>query len=139
MSSAAQPEWRAEYEAARAGAAYFDLSDWTQIELRGDDRAKFLHNLCTNDIKGLAPGAGCEAFLLNVQGKILFHVLVFSEPEALLLFTVPGEAERLLAHLDRYLIREQVTLYDRAADWTSLLMSGPKATLALESMVDVRA
>ena len=121
-------EWLSQYATLRAGAAWFDLHGWSQLELQGADRAKFLHNLCSNDIKGLAPGAGCEAFLLNVQGKILFHVLVFSGPDALVLFTAPGHAERLLAHLDRYLIREQVILHDRTSEWASLLIAGPRAS-----------
>src|SRR5580692_8832276 len=95
----------ADYLALTAGAGLVDFSDRTQIELRGDDRAKFLHSFCTNEIRRMVVGAGCEAFILNVQGKILGHVLVFCDPEALVVETVPGEAARLMAHLDRYLIR----------------------------------
>ncbi|MGH7199269.1 MAG: hypothetical protein ACREJB_01600, partial [Planctomycetaceae bacterium] len=54
---------RGEYRAARETCAVFDLSGRTQMELTGDDRAKFLNNFCTNDIKRLAPGQGCEAFV----------------------------------------------------------------------------
>ncbi len=95
---------------ADAGAGLVDFGDRTQIEIAGDDRARFLHNLCTGEIRKLAPGAGCEALLTNVQGKILAHVLIFSGPDSLVLETVPGQAEKILAHLDRYLIREKVEL-----------------------------
>ena len=43
------------YTAALTGAALFDRSDAAKIELTGPDAAMFLGNLCTNDIKKLAP------------------------------------------------------------------------------------
>src|SRR2546425_116029 len=66
-----------EHGFARRTAAIADRSLLSKIELRGSDRAKFLHNLCTNDIKGLAPGRGCEAYFANIQGKILAYVRVW--------------------------------------------------------------
>jgi aminomethyltransferase len=45
---------RAEYGAARQGAALFDLSHRGKVEVAGGDAGTFLHNLTTNDIKGLA-------------------------------------------------------------------------------------
>src|SRR5437867_4078003 len=51
----------AEYRAALDGAAVFDVSHRGKIEARGPDAATFLQNLCTNEIKNLAPGSGCEA------------------------------------------------------------------------------
>ena len=65
-------------QALRHGIGYRDLSGRTQIELAGADRAKVLHGLCTNDIKRLAAGDGCEAFLANVQGKTTAYVTYFA-------------------------------------------------------------
>jgi len=122
-----------QYAALTRGAGLVDFSDRTQLELTGADRAAFLHNLSSNEIRKLAPGEGCEAFLLNVQGKIVGHVLVFCG-DSLVLETVPGEAEKLLAHLDRYLIREKVTLQDRSGDWAELLLAGAEAAQRLQSL-----
>ena len=55
----------------------FDLGERTQLELTGGQRAKFLNGFCTNDVAGLSPGQGCEAFICNIQGKVLGHVAVF--------------------------------------------------------------
>lgn len=103
----------------------------SHIELTGRDRASFLHNFCTNDITSLKPGQGCEAFLCNVKGRVLGHVTVFAEPDSLWLETVAGAAPALIAHLDRYLIREDVQLHDRTADVAELHVVGPQAVLAL--------
>ena len=126
------------YQALSEGAGLVDFSDRSLVELRGDDRATFLHNFCTADIRKLAPGAGCEAFVLNAQGKILGHVLVFSEPDALVLETVPAEAAKLMAHLDRYLIRERVTIGDRGQERAEWLLAGPKASEVLARALPVQ-
>lgn len=69
----------------------------TQIELTGADRARFLHNLCTNDILRLHPGSGCEAFLTTAQGKTVGLVSVFCAADSLIMETVAGQAELLIA------------------------------------------
>lgn len=124
-----------EHQALTRGAGLVDLTERTRIELTGDDRASFLHNLSTNDIKGLAAGSGCEAFLLNARGHVLGHVFVICRPQSLVIETVPGQQESLLAHLDRYLIREKVELHPRTADWGELLLAGPRAAELLSSLL----
>src|SRR3712207_7854594 len=46
---------RAEYDHARAGAVLFDRSHAGTVEVAGRDALTFLHNLCTNDVRGLPP------------------------------------------------------------------------------------
>ena len=109
-----------------------------EIEIAGEDRNRFLHDLYTAEIRKLPAGAGCEAFLTNVQGKILAHGLVFSGPDVLVLETVPGQSEKILAHLDRYLIREKVTLCDRSLDWAEWLLVGPAADQVVRTLTGRR-
>lgn len=108
-----------------AGAA--DMGPRTQIEMSGRDRATLLHGLCTNDIKRLAPGRGCEAFLTNVQGKVAGYVYVFCCDESIVLETSPGQAEKIIGGIERYIVREKVTMRDRSSDWPELLLAGPQA------------
>lgn len=129
----------AEYEAARHSAAILDRSALSKIEVSGRDRAKFLNNLCTNDVKGLAPGWGCEAFFTTVQGKIMAYVRVIAGAESLWIDTVPGAAGPLLAHFNRYLIMEKVELADRTTDFAQVTVIGPRAnevvSAATESVI----
>lgn len=124
----------AEHRAAREGAAVADVSDRTQIELTGDDRATFLHNLCTNDIRKLSPGHGCEAFLLDAQGRILAYLFVLAEADSLIVEASPGHTEAILSQLDRYLIREKVELTDASQRWGELLVLGPKVAELLSGL-----
>lgn len=104
----------------------------TLIEICGADRASFLHNLCTNDIRKLELGQGCEAFFTDVKGKVLLHCLLYCEPDAIVLSATGGFAEAILPHLDKYLIREDVTLTDRSEDWSEIFVSGTAAFRFLE-------
>ncbi len=131
-----QPDGRSQAEAYRQltqQAAFVDLSDRTKLQLTGKDRAAFLHNLCTQDIKRMQPGEGCEAFLTNVQGKVLGHVLVFCGEDSLDLDTVAGAAEPLLMHLDHYLITEDVAFADQTTELSEFLLAGPRLVERLAS------
>ncbi len=129
--------WLAEYEALTQGAGLVDLAERTKIELQGADRAAFLHNLCTNDIRKLEPSAGCEAFMTTIQGKILAFVFVFSgsDPEgaSLVIETVAAQGEKLRRHFDKYLVREKVEIIDRSNDWAGWLLAGSRAEQVLQS------
>jgi folate-binding protein YgfZ len=113
-----------QYQALRQGFGVVELADWSSVTLTGRDRQAFLNNFCTNDVKRLQPGEHCEAFVTNVKGKIVGHALVHCRENELVLVTVPGQAEKLIAHLDRYLIREDVQLRDSTAERKYLLLAG---------------
>ena len=102
------------YEASTGGSGVFTLSQWSVVRLYGEDRTIFLHNMCTNEIKALPSGKCCEAFFTDVKGKILAHAIVLIFDEYLELLTVPGQAEGIIAHLERYIIREDVKLEDQS-------------------------
>lgn len=102
----------------------FDARDRTQIELTGEDRAKFLHGFCTNDIKHLQPGQGCEGFLTNIKGKVVGHVFVFATETSLWLDTVAGQGDAIISHLDHYLIREDVQFIDHSMRRGELFVTG---------------
>jgi len=106
----------------------------TQIELTGEDRAKFLHNLCTNEIKKLQPGQGVEAMLLDARGHVLFLGIVFCRTGSLVIDTMHDQGERLLAHLNKYQIREQVEFHDRTADWAEIIVAGCRSVETLEKL-----
>jgi folate-binding protein YgfZ len=131
-----------EYRRARAGAGLLDVSPRGKVELTGPEAAQFLHNLCTNNVNDLALGAGCEAFLTTNKAKVVapvdvYHVRLHDGRDALWLDTPPGLAEKVLKHLDHFLISEQVEFADRTREFAQMHLSGPQATAVLEkALVD---
>lgn len=129
-----QPDFgnpEAEYQAAAETAAVFDVSDRTQLRMTGPDRRTFFHGFCTNDIKGLQSGFGCEAFLCNVKGRLLGHVFVFADEDSLWIESVPGQGEALTSHLNKYHLVEELELVDRTQERAEFLVSGPQAAQQL--------
>lgn len=112
MSYRNDETFAAEYEALTTGCGYHALANWSVVALTGADRQSFLHNMCTNDVRKLSIGEGCEAFCTDVKGKIVALVFALLLDDSLLLLTVPEQAERIISHLDRYIIREDVQLAD---------------------------
>ena len=125
-----------QYEAITSGAGVVSLADWTLVELTGDDRAAFFNSFCTNEIRKLTAGSGCEAFITSVQGKVLAHVLVLCLADSLLLVAPPNLGEKIVSHLDRYLINEQVELHDRSSTKRVLLCAGAKSEDLLAQRLD---
>ncbi len=126
-------EWRVMSGELGVEDSFFSDILRTQIEVSGRDRVKFLHSFCTNDIKKLQPGQGCEAFVTNVNGKVLGHIFVFVERDVLWLDSVGGAASAaLLPHFDKYVITEDVRFADRSTEFAEFLVAGSPSTELLE-------
>lgn len=95
---------------------YIDRStNRARIKVSGKDRASFLHNLTTNEVKKLAPGTGREAFVTTIQGKTLAFVQLHVGPDEILVRTDRGSLDLLLPHFQKYAIFSDVTLDDLQA------------------------
>ncbi|MGL6077045.1 MAG: YgfZ/GcvT domain-containing protein [Fimbriiglobus sp.] len=129
--------WHADYEAVKTGAGLFDRSTVGKLRLLGADAPGFLHNISTNDIKPMPLGAGCRTFFCNSLAKALFvadvYHLMWGTQHALWLETTPGYAERLMKHLDKFLIAEAVEISDVTTEFAQLHLAGPKAKEVLEA------
>jgi aminomethyltransferase len=122
------------YCALREGAAWLDLTGRGKIAVRGEDRARLLHALCTNHIQELTPGRGCYAFFLNAQGRILGDANVFCLSGHFLLDTEPELATKLYDHIDRYIIADDVSLEDMTGGLATIGLEGPKAAAVIAAV-----
>ena len=122
------------YDALRGGAAWMDLSVRGRIVVRGRDRARLLHSITSNEVKKLAPGAGCYAFLLNPQGRIQADLLLFCFEDHFLIETESELREKVQQHLRRYIIADQVELEDATARTGEIGLEGPGAAAVLAGL-----
>lgn len=116
-----------EWNAVQNSAALFDVSDRVQLQVIGPDAKSFLQSFCTNNVASLMAGCGCEAFVTNVKGKILNHAALFVTEADVWLELGPCDENALVAHFDRYVIREKVEFLSRTMDLGELLLAGPEA------------
>jgi tRNA-modifying protein YgfZ len=115
------------YRALREGAAWLDLSSRARIVARGRDRARFLHNLTTNNVKAMAPGDSLYAFVLTPQGRIVGDVHILCRADDFLLDTEPELGDKVRLHILKYKVADQVELEDITASTAAIAVEGPTA------------
>ena len=121
------------YRALRDGPAIVDRSYRALLEITGADRAEWLHNLTTNQVKTLGRGEGNYAFTPNLQGRILFDMNVLAFSESIWLDLDRRFLSLALKHFDKYVIAEDVTVTDRTAEFVRIGLVGAEAvTIAQE-------
>jgi folate-binding protein YgfZ len=99
------------------------------IEVTGRDRARFLHGMCTQEIRKLAPGEGRLAAVVNRQGKMVAEVVVHVTPASLLLQIDRANRQPTLDALSRFVVADDVAF--AASDRAVLAVHGPAARGAL--------
>jgi folate-binding protein YgfZ len=97
----------------------FLWTDLTAIAFTGNDRLKWLNNLVTNDLRGLRTDSPVECFITDVKGRTLSHGLVYDLDQAIVYLSWGArQADKLLSHFDRYIIREDVQMSDISGNHT---------------------
>ena len=80
------------------------------LEIRGEDRARFLHGYVTSDIKGLEIGRSCYTFFPTPQGKVRCDAIVLALEDHLWIDLPRGLGEPIAAHLAKYVIADRVEI-----------------------------
>jgi folate-binding protein YgfZ len=107
-------------------AALHDLGWLRRFKVRGEDRFRWLSGMVTNTVNDLPANGGAWNLVLNAQGRIQGDLTVWRKGEKLEIETAADQLERLLAHLNRFIIMDDVDLVPRE-DETALGLRGPKA------------
>lgn len=128
----------AETAALSAGAAVHDLGWLRRVAVRGEDRFRWLSGMVTNTVSDLPANTGAWNLVLNAQGRIQGDLTVWHEGDSLEIEIEASQADRLLAHLEHFIIMDDVELVALGADpataETALGLTGPKASEVLARM-----
>ncbi len=114
--------------------AAFDLGYRTRIRVTGPDRLRWLNGMVSNAIQALPEGTGNYNFILNAQGRIQGDAYIYRTAEELFLDTDKSQAARLIAHLDHFIIMDDVELHPLDDASTAIGLSGPQAGPVLDSL-----
>jgi folate-binding Fe-S cluster repair protein YgfZ len=108
------------------GAAVHDLGWLRCVAVRGEDRFRWLSGMVTNTVNDLGENSGAWNLVLNAQGRIQGDLHVWREGDSLELEIAADQYDRLLAHLERFIIMDDVELAQLSED-SALGLAGPQA------------
>jgi len=123
----------AEYAALQAGPAIAYRPERSIIEITGADRASWLHNITTNQVKTLSTGQGNYVFVCNAAGRILFDANVLVRPESIWVDVDGARAGFAMKHFDKYIVMEDVAACDRTTRFVRLALVGTASQHVLEA------
>ena len=124
-----------EYRAVRSAAGVIDLAHRGLLQFTGPDRLSFLQGMLSNDLRILKPFDGAYATILTQQGKVIADVRVLCAMNSFYLDFWEHLKDKILAHLNRYLIADEVEIADRSQEYTLLSIQGPRAQVLLRGIV----
>jgi folate-binding protein YgfZ len=113
-----------EIAALATGAAVHDLGWRRRVAVRGEDRFRWLSGMVTNIVNELGANSGAWNLVLNAQGRIQGDLTVWRETGDLELEIEAGQFERLMAHLERFIVMDDVELVALSEE-TALGLTGP--------------
>jgi glycine cleavage system T protein len=125
----------AENHAVRSASGLFDFSFRGKFRLKGRDHAKLLQRLVSNDVKGLNPGRGTYATLLNAQGHIVVDLRLYCAKDCFLADVEADLCDKAMRAFRRYIIADQVEIEPLEA-W-ALAFQGPRARGLLEKTLHI--
>ncbi|HXX93258.1 MAG TPA: glycine cleavage T C-terminal barrel domain-containing protein [Planctomycetota bacterium] len=90
--------------------SYYPRPDQAVLRMTGRDRVRFLHGMCTHDIKKLSPGESCRAAIVTRQGKMVADLAVISLEESILAILDRSNLQPTIDHLAKFIVADDVTL-----------------------------
>lgn len=123
-----------EYEAVRNSAGIFDLANRAMLQFTGDDRLSYLQGMLSNDLRPLKMFDGQQAAILTQQGKVIADVRVLCALNSFYLDFWEPLKEKILTHLNHYLVADDVEIHDPNEQWKMLSLQGPKAQAILDQL-----
>ncbi len=128
----------AEHRTVRQAVGIADLSHRGKIRVTGDDRAKWLQSIISNDVLPLQPGQGRYSSILTHKGKMLTYFRVYMQPNTIMLEDVGEIGETTFQAMRKFLLYgTKARMENCAENWGLLLISGPKTSHVIQSAFGV--
>lgn len=99
-----------EYELLGRGPALVDRSYRGLLEISGDDRVRWLHNLTSQEVQNLRAGEGAYSFALNAGGRILFDLNILVLADVIRIDLDQRFVGLACKHFEKYVITEDVQI-----------------------------
>lgn len=116
-----------------ASTLAYEVPELSFIRVDGQDAVKVLNGLCTANLNALSVGDVAETFFTDDRGRVMAHVRVARDTNGAWLVGQLPEPEKLVAHIDRFIFREDATPRDVTKAWNHYLLDGAALSERLAS------
>jgi len=124
-----------EYNALKKGVVIRDVSGKGVVKLAGEEAFDFIHRLSTNDIKDIKENERRNTIFTNDKGRFIDRVTVFRFRDHALLVGGVDKGALLSAWLDRYIIMEDLSVFDLTEHYSVFEIIGPQSESYLTALL----
>ncbi len=101
--------------AARGGFAVGPVERRGILRAGGKDRQDYLQRMCSQNLAGLGPGQSAYGAFLTAKGHLVGEGTVLVRPDDILLDVAPAALAATRAHLQKFVVMDEVVLEDLSA------------------------
>jgi folate-binding protein YgfZ len=124
---------QAEQRTMDRAAAVVDRSNREVIAVPGEDRLSWLHLLLTQHVSELPGGAGTEALVLDLNGRVEHHAVLSHVADTVWLDVEPGTSAGLLDYLEKMRFWSKVEPRSATEELAVLSLVGPDTAQVLSA------
>ena len=125
-----------ELDAINKNVALLDRGYLGKIAVRGQDALDLLNRISTNDLLFLAVGTMCDTVFASPKGRLIDYCRVINSGEELILIGSFFHVNHLIDWINRFIIFEDVEVFDVSTDYSWLTLIGPHSKLFLGQLTD---
>ncbi len=123
-----------ELHMVREKAGLFDMSFYGKLMLKGRDTIDFLQRISTNDLNQLEARGSLPTIFCNEIGRLIDYARLNHFDEGILAVSSYYESRRLKDWIERFIIMEDVRIFDATNEFLWLLLIGPESPKIVEKM-----
>lgn len=125
-----------EHNTVRSSVGVFDVSHMGEVEIKGDDRLKFVNYITTNDASKLALNQVQYSTMLYPDAGIVDDLLVYNLKERMFLVVNASNTAKDFAWIVENK-KYDVEITNRSDDIGQLAVQGPHAEAAMQKLFDM--
>jgi hypothetical protein len=115
--------------------ALYDRSHWGLLQIKGEDRLRYLHNQSTNDFEKLSIGEGCETVFVTSTARTIDLGTAYVTEDAVIILISANRRADLFKWLDKFIFPfDKVQLTDISEEFAVFNLIGSQSSNLLKTL-----
>lgn len=115
----------------------FFIKNTGLINSSGKDLIDFINRMSTNDFKKLPAGEFRKSVLTTDKGRIIDLINILNFEENTLIITSNDFQDKIITHLDKYIIMDDVKLEKEKRDYSQIMIFGEDLTALAKKLFNI--